>query len=218
MTTRLPRYAALRASALGTLGLATLVAACETRMPSAPEIEAMDVAAVETQAKRFEIVSKDGKVTYFVDGKQVSAAEARALGGDKIARMEMVRAEAGEGAQFHITTRTSGAAAADGHPDARIRVTGDISLDAPGKGKQIILETTRAGDKETHRVLPAGDFAGLIFIDGVLAPPSQFRSINPDHIEKIEVLKGPAAAKLHSDPKAANGVIHITTKAGATSR
>ena len=220
MTTRLPRFAAARACALGTIGLAALVAACETRMPTAPDIEEMDVAAAETQAKQFALVaSKDGKVTYFVDGKQVSAEEARALGGDKITRMEMVRAQTGEGAEFRVTTRMTGVSAGDEHAADRVHIVGNISLDTPGKGKQIILESTQAGGTETHRLLPAGgDFPGLLFIDGVLAQPSLMRTLNPDQIEKIEVVKGAAAAKLHSDPKAANGVIRITTKAGATKR
>jgi hypothetical protein len=210
----------VRASALGTIGLAALVAACETRLPTAPEIEEMDVAAAEAQAKQFVLVaSKDGKVTYIVDGKQVSAAEARALGGDRIARMEMVRAQAGEGAEFRVTTRMTGASAGDEHAADRVHIVGNISLDTPGKGRQIILESTQAGGKETHRLLPAGGhFPGLLFIDGVLTEPFRMSTMNPDNIEKIEVIKGPAATKLHSDPKAANGVIRITTKAAAMKR
>jgi hypothetical protein len=213
MTTRLPRFAALRASALGTLGFAALVAACETRMPTAPEIDEMNVTAAEAQGKNFGIASKDGQVTYFVDGKQVSAEEARALGGDKIVRMEMVRAQAGEGVIFHIATR-------EGTPgeEDRVRVTENILLETPGKGKHIVYEATQAGGKKTQRMLPAGEFPGLLFVDGVLTQPSRMRTLNPDDVATIEVIKGPAAAKLHSDPKAAQGVIRITTKAGANKR
>ena len=43
--------------------------------------------------------------------------------------------------------------------------------------------------------------------------PSRFNDINPEDIENIEVVKGPAAAALYGTA-AANGVIQITTKRG----
>src|SRR5262249_10434676 len=42
---------------------------------------------------------------------------------------------------------------------------------------------------------------------------SRFDDINPDEIESIDILKGPAAATLYGT-EAANGVINITTKKG----
>jgi TonB-linked SusC/RagA family outer membrane protein len=45
--------------------------------------------------------------------------------------------------------------------------------------------------------------------------PSRFNDINPEDIDKIDVLKGPAAAALYGTA-AANGVIQITTKHGRT--
>ena len=67
----------------------------------------------------------------------------------------------------------------------------------------------------------------IIFVDGVKvnsAPassslgtggqsPSRLNDLNPDEIETIEVVKGPAAATLYGTD-AANGVIRITTKKG----
>ena len=43
--------------------------------------------------------------------------------------------------------------------------------------------------------------------------PSRFNDINPDDIENIEVVKGPAASALYGTA-AANGVIQVTTKRG----
>ena len=43
--------------------------------------------------------------------------------------------------------------------------------------------------------------------------PSRFNDINPEEIESIEIIKGPAAAALYGTA-AANGVIQITTKKG----
>lgn len=47
--------------------------------------------------------------------------------------------------------------------------------------------------------------------------PSRFNDINPDEIESIEIIKGPAAAALYGTA-ASNGVIQITTKKGRAGR
>ncbi len=47
--------------------------------------------------------------------------------------------------------------------------------------------------------------------------PSRFNDINPEDIEKIEVLKGPAAAAQYGTA-AANGVLQITTKRGRSGK
>jgi hypothetical protein len=44
------------------------------------------------------------------------------------------------------------------------------------------------------------------------------RSIGADRIHSVEVVKGAAAAKMYDDPRAANGVIKITTKAAAAKK
>jgi TonB-linked SusC/RagA family outer membrane protein len=49
--------------------------------------------------------------------------------------------------------------------------------------------------------------------DGSSTNASRFDDLNPDEIESIDVLKGPAAATLYGT-EAANGVINITTKKG----
>lgn len=67
----------------------------------------------------------------------------------------------------------------------------------------------------------------IIFVDGVRASndasalsfetggdaPSRLNDLNPDEIENVEIVKGPAAATLYGTD-AANGVIWITTKRG----
>jgi TonB-linked SusC/RagA family outer membrane protein len=68
----------------------------------------------------------------------------------------------------------------------------------------------------------------LLYIDGVRAsstvnngpgmesrsPPSRMNDIDPDNIESIEIIKGPAAATLYGT-EASNGVINIITKRGS---
>ncbi|HEX2166719.1 MAG TPA: M56 family metallopeptidase, partial [Longimicrobiales bacterium] len=55
----------------------------------------------------------------------------------------------------------------------------------------------------------------LIIVDGVIVDESfSLNRLAPDVIESIEVIKGAAALQLYEDPRAANGVIHITTRTG----
>jgi TonB-linked SusC/RagA family outer membrane protein len=57
-----------------------------------------------------------------------------------------------------------------------------------------------------------GGVGAFAFAAGQL--PSRINDINPEDIESIEVIKGPAAATLYGT-EASNGVIHIITKRGA---
>jgi hypothetical protein len=184
-------------------------------MPTAPEVERMDVAAAETQAQRLQLIStKDGKVTYYVNGKQVSAEEARALTGDRIAQLELIRGS-GEGtAHIRINTRDGSVGEAD-----RIAIVRKLADEAGKEGGSVrILEMKGKPGDGPLSITDARPFEGLILIDGVPAQSSDFRGLGRDQIEKIEVLKGDAAARQYSDPKAANGVLRITTRGGVTSR
>lgn len=50
----------------------------------------------------------------------------------------------------------------------------------------------------------------LIFVDGVITT-SGVKGLSPDDVERIEVIKGAAAASLYGD-RGAHGVIHVFTK------
>jgi TonB-linked SusC/RagA family outer membrane protein len=54
----------------------------------------------------------------------------------------------------------------------------------------------------------------LILLDGAFLNPTNLADINPEDIEKIEVLKGSAGASLYGS-QAANGVIQIFTRTGS---
>ncbi|CAN5385374.1 hypothetical protein BH24GEM3_BH24GEM3_23170 [soil metagenome] len=216
MTRHLPRFAIVRAAALSVLGSATLLAACDTRLPTAAEVESMDVAAVESQAQRLRLVAPDeGTMIYMVDGVQVTGEEARAIAGDRIARMEVLRVTPEEGKQIRITTRA-------GEDAGEIyALTEQIVRDLPpldGEGQVRVLRAQRKEGGGVTRITAGGEFGGLLVIDGVVAQASALRDVRPDQIERVEVLKGDAAARLFDDPRAAQGVIRITTKGAATSR
>ena len=62
-------------------------------------------------------------------------------------------------------------------------------------------------------VQPRRKFDGLVVIDGKIAEQSEFDRLSPSIIASVEVLKGESGKALYSDPRAANGVIRVTTKA-----
>lgn len=67
------------------------------------------------------------------------------------------------------------------------------------------------GERLTSPALAASPAAPLFLLDGREIPGSAVEGIDPTSIETIEVLKGPAAAKLYGN-RAGHGAIIITTK------
>jgi TonB-linked SusC/RagA family outer membrane protein len=104
-----------------------------------------------------------------------------------------------------LTARTPGVvASSDGGTlgsGTRIRIRGSnsVSLD---NDPLIIIDGVRANGNEGSTTIGVG---GQV--------PSRLDDINPEDIETINVIKGPAASSLYGTA-AANGVIQITTKRG----
>jgi hypothetical protein len=257
MKTHTGQIAAARAAALGVLGAAALLAACETRMLTGVEIDALDVAAVEAHVEELELIplSASDNVLFVVDGVVVTAEEARRLSADSIVGVEILR---GEGATIRI--RTAGNLRADaqarGEVQRRIAYTrGPLGVPEAGTGEQArggtivrrgdgseatglrvdslamkgsrihVVRATNIRAAEGNLVVFARDdaagnqtavrdFDGLLVVDGVIVAPSAMRALDRDQIESIEVIKGAAATRLYDNPRAANGVIKITTKGG----
>lgn len=185
MTKPTSRFASFAAAAV-------LVAACEAKLPTGDEMERMDVAAAEAGARRMAMLPEGAEAEFEVDGVRVTAEQARALPAERIASMEVrkmvVRAEGSTDetrrSLVRITTREAGEASAGTSGERRIR-----GLGADGS-----------------------PFTGVLLIDGVRADPSVLRTLSPDRIVNVEVIKGSAAASLFDDPAAANGVMRITTR------
>jgi TonB-linked SusC/RagA family outer membrane protein len=108
-----------------------------------------------------------------------------------------------------LTARTPGVVAmSDGGTlgaGTRIRIRGSnsVSLD---NDPLIIIDGVRANGSEGSATIGVG---GQV--------PSRLDDINPEDIETINVIKGPAASSLYGTA-AANGVVQITTKRGASGR
>ncbi|HSL70341.1 MAG TPA: TonB-dependent receptor plug domain-containing protein, partial [Longimicrobiales bacterium] len=88
---------------------------------------------------------------------------------------------------------------------SRIRIRGNssVSLDAT---PLIIIDGIRVSNESESTQLFTGGIA-----------TSRWDDINPEEVESIEILKGPAASALYGTA-AANGVIQITTKRGQSGR
>lgn len=105
------------------------------------------------------------------------------------------------GVSIMETGGTTGASA----PRIRIRGASSISLD---NNPLLIIDGVRADNDATSNAIS-------INLGGQAT--TRLNDLNPDDIETIEVLKGPAATALYGTA-AANGVIQITTKRGHAGR
>jgi len=203
MTHRPVRHAALRGLAFAGLGLVALLAACEAKVPTASEIDAMDVRGAEARLARARIeIGSHQNATYTIDGRAATAEEARALDASRIGAIEVLRrlgaGEAEKTAEIRIFTPEGLAARGEAAPrDGRVPFT---------------LEQRREGTRALTSEMEG--FEGLLLIDGVKSDPSRFRSLSPDDIVRVQIVKGEAAARMSADPQARNGIIQITTRAG----
>jgi TonB-linked SusC/RagA family outer membrane protein len=105
-----------------------------------------------------------------------------------------------QGREPGVSIATNGGLAGEG---ARIRIRGTASL-AQSNEPIVYVDGVRVDN--------GGGFSGGV---GGGAGPSRLDDINPDAIERIELLKGAAAATLYGT-EASAGVIQIFTKSGAS--
>jgi beta-lactamase regulating signal transducer with metallopeptidase domain len=211
MTPRPTRFTAARAGALAAAALLAVLAACEAKLPTEADVARMNVASAEQGARRMTLIlPSDSTAAYTLDGRSITSAEAHALAPEQIGQIRVMRKRvdgAPGTAEIDITSRKPGDVLVAGTtPKARTRFflrtrdsTGAATVHSPGEK-------------------PDGEFEGLLVIDGEVAEASRLRTIPPDQIAVVEVVKGPEAAKQYADPAAAKGVIRITTKTGAGKR
>ncbi len=84
---------------------------------------------------------------------------------------------------------------------SRVRIRGSNSISLSNE-PLIIVDGTRVDNSPSSTAIGTGGQS-----------PSRLNDINPEDIENVEIIKGPAAAALYGTA-AANGVIQITTKKG----
>ena len=89
-----PRNRTLRTGVLCATAALALVAACEARVPTSAEIQAMDVASAERSAMKSGLIDAvhGGPTQFYVNGAKVSAAEAHSIAPNDIATVDVQRA------------------------------------------------------------------------------------------------------------------------------
>jgi beta-lactamase regulating signal transducer with metallopeptidase domain len=199
------RFASLRAASFAAIALLGLIAACESRLPTASEIEAMDVTSAETQMKRLPLLKPDsGDVLYLVDGLVWNEKAVRALTPEEIAIIEVERGDDEEQSTVAVTTR---AFMAKQLPGDTTRDHFRIRVDDPRAA------TFQEKVDGTHPKTALRAFEGVIVLDGKVVGESAMARLDPSRIHSVEVLKGDAAARQYPDiAEARKGVIRITTK------
>ena len=195
MTARPSQFVRSRRAASGLLAAVALLAACEAQLPTAAELQNMDVKGVELRVAQVTKLDTT-KAIYLVDGKQVSRAEANALSADKIAT---VNVRGGKVQEIRIGTKTA-------LVGSRLKGT---------TGDSVVIAELKVGGPTSAIVSMSGKaktpFTGILIVDGKTVESSSLNSISPDSIESIEVIKGEAAKALYGEA-GANGVIKVTTK------
>ena len=101
MTARPSQFIRSRRIGSGLLAAVALLAACESQLPTAAELQNMDVKGVETRVAKVTKIDTATAV-YLVNGKQVTRAEANALKADDIAT---VNVRGGNVQQISINTK-----------------------------------------------------------------------------------------------------------------
>ncbi|RAR47534.1 SusC/RagA family TonB-linked outer membrane protein [Flavobacterium lacus] len=117
-------------------------------------------------------------------------------------------------AKSNIASTTVSAKAIEGRPNASFIQT----LQAQVPGLNISTGSGSPGSANTTIILRGvgsvnGNIEPLFVIDGVPANQVNFRSINPNDIESVSVLKDAAATSIYGN-RGANGVIVVKTKRG----
>ena len=238
MTSPKSRFITLRrVLAVSAAGVATL-AACRADLPTANEIQNMDVAAVESRVPATLAPAADSTTLYFVDGVKVARGTAIELSADTIQSIEITRLGASKAISvvtgYELRGTTTGgqvsAASASGSPKMILSDTtvvvgnGQLLVKSdgnPSPGVRIIADTVRflGHSEKPAMVIRKGEklpyapptAEPLIVIDGVIAKQADMQKINPSRIASVEVVKGQAAERIYGEA-GANGVLLVTTR------
>ncbi|WP_411280211.1 M56 family metallopeptidase [Gemmatimonas sp.] len=101
MTSRPSRFIRSRRLGSSLLAAVALLAACESQLPTAAELQHMDVKGVEARVAQVTKIDT-ANVVYFVDNKRVTRAEAKALAAENIAT---VNVRGGKAQEIRISTK-----------------------------------------------------------------------------------------------------------------
>ena len=221
MTPKRMKYPLVRLLATGAFASLALLAACEAKLPTAAEMDNMTASSATAAAGRVALIDT-AKVVYFVNGVEVTKADAEKLEADAIASVNVLQKGMRSGGEVRIVTRASGTRAetlSTRLTYVRTEPSAAVTFVTPGDSVTLTADVTAKGAGEnrarvvTDTISRPRTFNGLVVINGVLRESSAMNTLSPDQIAEVNVIKGVAATTKYSDPRAANGVIEIVTKA-----
>ena len=200
MRPSITRFTRVRARALCAVAALSLIVACEAKMPTSAEIQAMDVSSAEKSAMTNGLIDAHaGAPDFYVNGALVTMAEAHAIPAGDIASVNVEKGvAAGQHSTIHIWTVGK---AADGMMHVSAQPAGGVAE----------VHSTMKGLHEKLMGSSHG-FAGVLLIDGVRSDAGALHRLDPKTIASVEVIKGAAAMAMSNDPAAAEGVVKVVTK------
>jgi bla regulator protein blaR1 len=187
-----------RSASAAFIGLAGLLAACEAKMPTAADIDRMDVASAERSARALGVMPSDS-IVWTVDGTVSSEAAAKAIPHDSIADISMNGLAPDDAMHIYVVTKRG---------EQLARATNG-EFPGPATRRQPLangkLDPITALESAVAKEQP------LIIIDGVRSEASAFKALDRSRIAAIEIRKGATAiAEFGQDAK--NGVIIVRIK------
>lgn len=174
------------------------------------------------------------KIDTVTIGREETAALDFALKAAPVQLDEIVTTATGEQRKLEVGNAVSTIDAASVSETQPIKELGDI-LSGRAPGVQVLKSGGTVGTGTRIRIRGSNSISlsnePLYYIDGIRMESgsnsltidlagqsvSRINDINPDEIEDIEIVKGPAAATLYGI-QAANGVVRITTKRGRSGK
>ena len=212
MTTGRTRFALARRIGGGVVAAVALATACNKELPTSAEVERMDVAEAQKQVSRLVLVDT-ATTRYKVDDQYVTKSDAEKIAAKDIASVEVTKRDGKAMDEIRITRRGRRGDSTvtmldkvqvDTGPNVReVSVTGKMRMMADTAGRVRV----QGVPLEEKRI-----FEGLLVIDDKIVDPTLLERINPESIDKVEVIKGDAARVRYTDPRAQKGVIKVTTK------
>ncbi|MCC7054826.1 MAG: hypothetical protein IT355_16260 [Gemmatimonadaceae bacterium] len=218
MTPKRLKYPLVRALTAGAFASLALLAACEAKLPTSEEVNAM-TARSATEAAAFATMVDTAAVRYFIDDVPATKAQAEKLSAEQIATVNVLQKGTQSGGEVRIMTRTP--TPADSTDPTRIMLRRadptQVTFHTPGdtvtaSAGSTTIARTQLDAKRADESKPRTPFTGLLVVDGVARESNAMNTISPDQIISVNVMKGAAATAKYSDPRAANGVIEIVTK------
>jgi outer membrane receptor protein involved in Fe transport len=174
----------LRGACAAVLAAASLLAACEAKVPTSADIDGLDARKAEQSAAAFHVIP-DSATRWMVDDAEVSATSARAIPSDSIATVNIHKLPSG--ALIAIRTRRSAMASA-------LTRSGESPV-ASADGKAKAISTT----------------APIVFIDGVRSDMAALKKLDRSRVANVDMVKGKYAQALYG-ADALGGAIVVKTK------